>query len=263
MANAFVPTTRTTPTRADFARALRAVWPEATKEGAGVLWAHFAGETTDGLHCWNWNLGNVKWSRGCGFDYVSLVGVWEGFRIGDEDKDGDVDDDDRVMLVARMVATGLWKVDDSAQAADHAKAVGVGKVSLIATKANPTTFFRAYPSLEAGMRSFVTMKRDPSSRYAGAWAFVLAGDPEGYARELGRKGYYTASPDAYARAMKAKFTAWMASVSWEAAPTEPAPVASPDFAIVYAMPDPPRHVPGDPTEAPGFSNLDYDPDHDR
>lgn len=243
MANALVPTTRTTPTRDAFARALRAVCPELTKAGAGVLWAQFAGETADGRACWNWNLGNVKWTHGSGLDYVSLAGVWEGFLVKDEDGDGDIDAGDRAMLVARMVATGLWRVDGSA---DHAKAVGPSKVSLIATPANPTTFFRAYPSLEAGMRSFVEMKRNPASRYAGAWAFVLAGDPEGFARELGRKGYYTASPDAYARAMRAKFDAWMASVAWDeptaAAPTQPADEA-PDFAIVYALPDPPKHDP--------------------
>lgn len=208
----------------DFARALLAAWPEATKEGAGVLWAHFAGETGDGVFCWNHNLGNMKHVKGDGFDYVSLKGVWEGFKVGDEDKDGDVDADDRVMLIARMVSTGLWKEDTSK---DHAAAVGPSKVSLIATEANSTTHFRAYPNLAAGMLAFVNAKRNPASRWAAAWAFIVAGDPDGYARELGaykiRQGdksptqYYTASPNAYAAAMKAKFAKWMAADAFERA----------------------------------------------
>lgn len=215
-----IETVRTTPTMRTFSDALLLCWPEATKEGAGVLWAHFAGETAgvvvgkivDGYHCYNNNLGNVKWSVGCGLDYVSLKGVWEGFRIGDEDGDGDIDDVDRVMLIERLIRTGLWMADPSA---DHAKAVGLGKVSMIATSAHSATWFRAYPSLDVGMAAFVKMKRDPQSRYAGAWAFVEAGDPNGYARELGAKGYYTASPDVYAAAMTRKFDAWMSSDAFD------------------------------------------------
>ena len=217
MVDQLMPTIRTTPTMRDFADALLVSWPGATKEGAGVLWAHFAGETGDGFHCYNHNLGNVKWSKGCGLDYVSLRGVWEGFKIGDEDGDGDIDDVDRVMLVERLKRTGLWAPDPSP---DHAKAVGPGKVSMLATSAHQATWFRAYPSLLIGMDAFVAMKRDPSSRYAKAWFYAEAGDPKGYAYELGRKGYYTASPDVYAAAMVKKFGAWMASEAFGEARSE-------------------------------------------
>lgn len=225
MTEQLVPTVRTTPTMLDFARALLAAWPEATKAAAGVLYAQFAGETGDGKHCYNHNLGNVKWTKGSGLDFVALVGVWEGFRVGDEDGDGDIDDDDRAMLVARMVATGLWAVDTSA---DHAKAVGASKVSLVATKANTTTWFRAYPSLADGMAAFVKMKRNELSRYASTWRFVLAGDCDAYARELGRLGYFTADPGAYSRAMQRKHAVWMASDAFDeaAAALEPAPPSS-------------------------------------
>ncbi len=205
-------TTRTTPRMLDFARALLIVWPEATKEAAGVLWSHFAGETGEGQYCWNWNLGNMKHVTGDGFDFVSLRGVWEGFRVGDEDGDGDIDSDDRAILVARLVRSGMWVADPSA---DHATAVGPTKVSLIASPKNSATWFRAYDSLEHGMSKFIAAKQSKSSRYFSAWAFVLAGDPEGYGRELGRKGYYTASPDAYAKSMRAKFSKWMASLAFD------------------------------------------------
>lgn len=205
--------TRHTPfTIEAFARAGLVAWPEASKEGLGVLYAQAAGETGAFKYLWNWNLGNVKWSKGCGLNFVSLRGVWEGFKVGDEDGDGDIDADDRAMLIARMVASGLWIVDASA---DHAKAVGPGKVSLIATPANITTWFRAYPDAATGMRAFVDMKRSPKSRYASAWAFAEAGDCDGFARELGRKGYYTADPDAYSRAMLAHHARWMASRAFD------------------------------------------------
>lgn len=250
MSGKLIATTRTTPSMLTFAETLLAAWPGATKDGAGVLWAHFAGETGDGFHCYNHNLGNVKWSKGCGLDYVSLVGVWEGFVIRDEDGDGDIDDVDRVMLVNRLIRTGLWKVDPSA---DHAKAVGPNKVSMVATSAHQATWFRAYDSLAAGMIAFVDFKRNPQSRYAGAWRYVENGDPTGYAYELGDKGYYTASKDVYAAAMVKKFTAWMARDDFERARSgaETSPRGLPfgtyrveaDAPIVHAFPEiAPRNV---------------------
>ncbi len=239
-----LPTTRTTPTKTDFARALLHEWPGATKEGAGVLWAHFAGETGDGIYCWNWNLGNVKHTKGDGYDYVSLKGVWEGFTLKDEDADGDIDADDRTILVTRLLRSGMWVEDTSP---DHAVAVGKTKISMLATPLNQTTWFRAYPSLEVGMHQFVDMKRRVGGRYSGAWSFVEAGDPEGYGRELGKLGYYTASQDAYARSMRSKFNAWMNTTAWEEVMgediTEPsdtpvpsiAVLSSPDHILEYTM----------------------------
>lgn len=258
MVEQLLPTIRTTPTKIDFARALLAAWPDATKEGAGVLYAHFAGETGDGVYCFNWNLGNVKHVKGDGFDYVSLRGVWEGFKITDLDGDGDVDEADRVMLVERLLASGMWQLDPSP---DHAKAVGPGKVSMIATPGNAATWFKSYPSLAIGMHFFVEGKRKPSGRYASAWPFVVAGDPEGYARELGKKGYYTASPDVYAKAMRKKFDAWMIANDFEGAqdetPTDPrgeivppAPTSEPLTPIVQPSPIVPLAVVSSPDFIP-------------
>lgn len=92
---------------------------------------------------------------------------------------------------------------------DHARAVGPQKIAVIATTSNPTTYFVAYNSLEAGVRSFVDAKRSPTSRYAVAWRYVLAADPEGYAYALGMRGYYTADPKIYAAAMRRGFETWL------------------------------------------------------
>jgi hypothetical protein len=215
-----VPTIRTKPTFKEFGEALTLVWSTATKESAGILWAHFAIETGDGEHCYNYNLGNVKHVRGDGFDYISLKGVWEGFRIGDEDADGDIDEVDRRLLVQRLTRSGLWRLDPNEA---HQFAVGRGKVSMIAEPSNPASWFRAYDSLLLGMQAFVEMKRKVGGRYHSAWQYVIDGNPDGYARELGRKGYYTASPDVYAAALRKKFVAFMLSGAWGSMTTVPAP----------------------------------------
>lgn len=193
MSGRLVPTVRTTPTMRDFADALQSVAPELHRASAGVLWAQFACETADGRHCYGWNLGNVKWLPGCVEDYHVLRGVWEGVTPATAD---------------RLLSSGQWERSTNP---DHAKAVGPGRVAVIALPSNPASWFRSYPSLAVGMAHFVAGKRKASSRYASAWPFVLSGDCNAYARELGRKGYYTASPDAYAAAMLTKHRAWMAS----------------------------------------------------
>jgi hypothetical protein len=195
-----VETKRTQPTQLQFAKSLLSV-VELSKAAAGVFWAHFAGETGDGYHCYGHNLGNVKWTQGCGLDYHALNGVWEGFPPA---------------TAAALIARGEARPDPSA---DHAKAVGAPtKQSVIFTSAHPMSWFRDYPSLDIGMRTFVESKR--SGRYATAWDYLLRGDAEGYARELGRLKYYTASPDAYAASMKAKHQVWMQSRAYDEARDE-------------------------------------------
>lgn len=253
MADQRVQVARTTPSMLAFARALVRTWRSSVgslpnREQAGILWAHFAGETGDGVYCWNWNFGNAKFAPGSGGTFMSLAGVWECFTLRDEDGDGDVDGDDRVMLIARLLRTGAWREDASS---DHAKACGTSRVSLLATGDNAMSWFRAYASLDQGMAAFVAAKSNPKSRYASAWTHVLDGNADGYARELGARGYYTASPDAYSRAMIKKHAAWMLSdacdeaiaelLAMTEAPTRPELVDPPqdetplvDFPIVHA-----------------------------
>jgi hypothetical protein len=74
---------------------------------------------------------------------------------------------------------------------------------------DPGSRFRAYGSLDEGMRSHLALLR--GGRYAPAWALGLKGDAEGFARELGRLGYYTAPVAAYVAAMRPGVSAWLAS----------------------------------------------------
>lgn len=191
-----VPTIRTQPSKRDFALAALSV-VKLGKRQVGVLWSQFAGETGRGYHCYRNNLGNVKAGAGWTGDYHALHGVWEGVSPA---------------AAAELVARGEARFDPSE---DHARAVGPSKRSVIFTAAHPASWFRSYASLDVGMASFIGAKR--SGRYAGAWRFLEAGDCDGYARELGRCGYYTASPDAYSKAMLAMHREWMASDAFELA----------------------------------------------
>lgn len=203
MPDNLVPTNRTPITPLIFAKGVIKVWPDATKAACGVLYAQYALETGAGGSCWNWNLGNVKYTRGCGYDFIQLNGNKE-------------------------YVNGVYVVTD---------------------KTDPASWFRAYPNFETGMRVFVM------SKTAGQWAstkpFIEAGDPEEYAAELKRHRYYTAPLLDYQRAMRMWFDRWMKMGAWEEAndpepDTLPSvtvsvpPATLPDFAVVYAMPDPPE-----------------------
>lgn len=211
MADQLVPTVKTPVTPVGFARALLKVWPEATREACGVLYAQYAVETGAGAACWNWNLGNVKYTRGWGGDYVALVRNRE--------------------------------YDEKTQSYYET------------AKADPSSWFRAYPSFEAGMRAFVLSKT--TGQWKSTKPFIERGDHAGYSAELKRLRYYTAPLDAYQAGMRTWFGRWMKMGAWEEAvePGETMPPPPPSSAPVTL--ESPRR---DPTRAPGFSNLDYDPD---
>lgn len=214
MPDNLVPTVNTPVTPVGFARAVIKVWPGITKEGCGVLYAQYALETGAGKACWNWNIGNVKYTRGCGYDYVALV------RNKEATPDG------------RFYETA---------------------------KTDPASWFRAYPNFEAGMKAFVTSKT--TGQWASTKPFIERGDPEGYAAELKRHRYYTAPLDMYQKAMRTWFERWKKMGAWEEAvepprdtipvpAAPPSPDTLPDFAVVYAMPDPPKRELVDPDAPP-------------
>lgn len=196
MADQLIPTTQTTPTPTQFARAAMNAEIGISKEAVAVLWSQFACETASGRYCWNWNLGNVKHVNGDGYDYVALKGVWEGVTPDQAQK---------------LIATGKWVADSNP---DHAKAVGPGKVSIVASSTNPAAWFRAFSSLDEGMEEHVKFL---INRYPKAWEAVLAGDPAAFSKALKARGYYTASESAYTSALLVHFKAFMGQTSYEGA----------------------------------------------
>lgn len=194
-----VPVVRTEITAADYVRAgVRAsltiglgLLPEVA---LGILYAQYIIET-GGTNCFGWNIGNVKKVAGDGFDFHCLRGVWEGVSPAE---------------AARLIASGEAVADPSA---NHARAVGAGRVSVIFQPPHPQTRFRAYPSLDIAMRHHLELLA--KKRFASCWPAVLAGDVDGFAAALKAKGYFTASAEAYAAGMRAPFARLVTSDTYE------------------------------------------------
>lgn len=190
-----VDTVRTAISEHDYLVALLKECPELTKEGAGCVYAQYITET-GGRSCFNFNIGNTKDHDNDGYDYFCLNGVWEIFTPE---------------VAAGYIARGEAIPDPSA---DHAKAAGDGKVSLLFPPPHPMSRFRAYPDLRSSMRHHLTMLR---TYYKAAWSCILQGKPRETAVGLKANGYYTASAAAYGANMQANWNAFMARDTYEAA----------------------------------------------
>lgn len=99
---------------------------------------------------------------------------------------------------------------------------------------DPTTSFRAFPSLDAGAADYLEMVRD---NFPKTWPFVVGGDPDAYSRAAHASGYYTANVDTYTRSLAAIFH----ELDREVPPDATAPVALAGFA------SPPLEDLGQPT----------------
>lgn len=160
----------------------------------GILYAQYAIET-GGTNCFNWNIGNVKKVAGDGFDYHCLRGVWEGVSPAE---------------AARLIASGEAIADPSA---NHARAVGAGRVSVIFNPPHPQTRFRAYPSLDVSMQHHLELLA--KKRFASCWPAVMAGNVDAFAAALKAKGYFTADAGAYANGMRPAYARLVASNAYE------------------------------------------------
>jgi hypothetical protein len=205
-----VPVTRTVASLSDYARAVvRSWWAVGRgvppKAAVAVLFAQYMIET-GGRACWNWNIGNVKKADGDGFDYIMLRGVWEGVPQQE---------------AIRLVSTGQATMDTSEA---HKRAVAP-RVPVLFQPPHRATWFRAYPDLTRAMEHHLQFLA--KRRYAPAWPHVLAGDVSAFAQELKRRGYFTASAEAYTTGMLPHFDAFMRSGAFEKAVEEFGPGTEP------------------------------------
>lgn len=194
----------------EFAAAIHRAWKTVeplvpTKGAAAVLWGHVMIET-GGTSLWNFNLGNVKWSPGCGCDYHCLRGTWEGVSPS---------------LAASLVAKGEAAYDTNG---DHMRAVAP-RVAVVFEPPHPATRFRAYASLADGIARhlrFLKGPEPPSSpgRYRRAWDAALAGDHSAFAELLHAGGYFTASAKAYADGMRGHVASYLGESAHEDALAE-------------------------------------------
>lgn len=184
-------------------------WPRVSKASVGVLHAQFIVETS-GIHCWNWNLGNVKVTQAqvdAGVPYIDLPGTWE------------VINGKRITLPEGHPGRRFRAFDTLDEAmVDHLKML------------RERRFKSAWSAVEAG---------DPE-----LFAHKLKEGPDG--KEGTWDDYYTASSIQYANIMKAAHARWMLTHAYALAledlakddipPTEPSPAPEEPQPIVHASP---------------------------
>ena len=203
MADKQVEVVRTLVSAAIFSRAVIDAWwgvrgggeDDAPKGAVALLYAHYMLET-GGLNCYGWNIGNVKYTIGCGYDYHCLHGVWEGVSAGE---------------AKRLVSSGEAAIDSNLS---HQQSCAPN-ISVVFNPPHPATRFRAFPDLEDAMDDHLVMLC--KKRYASAWPSVLSGDVMTFAQALKARGYMTASAKSYGDGMTPPFKHFMASQEYEAA----------------------------------------------
>jgi hypothetical protein len=160
--------------------ALRTELPAMPSAGVLLLAAHVHLETgLRACHCFN--VGNAKWTTGCGADYCM-------FACGEE--------------VTVKQANELRNKDPGLISFVGSPYIRNGHPyqSIRVSPPHPWSRFRAFRSLQAGVADHIRLLR--GERYRAAWATLTGGLPGPYAAELAKAGYFTADPGQYARTLR-------------------------------------------------------------
>lgn len=200
MTDKLVPTVRTVVSLPMYARAVLRSWhhvgdDKPSKATIAVLWAQYMIET-GGRDSWGWNIGNTKEIPNDGINYHALRGVWEGVSPAEAE---------------RLISSGQAVADPSA---DHAKAVGAGRVSVVFQPPHPATWFSSFLTLDDAMAHHLKFL---ARRFAVAWPAILSGDYVKFAHALKSRGYFTADANSYANGMRAPYFAFMNSPAYDEA----------------------------------------------
>ena len=163
------------------------------KAASAISFAQYMIETGD-KHIFNFNVGNVKHTKGDGFNFHVLGKVWEG--VTPEQ-------------AAELIASGQAEPDHSA---DHAQAVAPLVPVIMLNRGDRQ--FRAFATLDEGMEAQIEIL---AKRFGKAWPSLLRGDVDGFANALKSMGYFTASAQAYANGMRPSFNRAMQSGAYDAA----------------------------------------------
>lgn len=78
--------------------------------------------------------------------------------------------------------------------------------------------YRAYKSLDEGVKDYLKFLSNPSGRYAQAWEHIKNPNPTSYSQELKRAGYYTANESAYTKNLNSLFKQYGGSTSQTSTP---------------------------------------------
>jgi len=179
----------TKPALDDVVSALRSAWPALSEEGARTLAAQFMAETGGGRYCFNWNLGNVK--AGSNEPHMYLRHVWEV-------------DTPEGAAAAVVRSGGLAHLATPEEIAKHGWACPPRKAVVVFEPPHSACRFRAYASLEEGVRHWVAYHERVAGRDATYLDALNDGDTAAVAHALKRAHTYTAAESDYARLLAAR-----------------------------------------------------------
>jgi hypothetical protein len=212
----YLPDEVKTLDQAEAAYALREAWHRVyghypSDESLAVLWGKSALETGRWKHIHNYNFGNIKWKDA---DTCHLT----MFTCGEEVSEGQAlsllkEDPEHIKIVRTYTANG-------------------NKRASIEVKAGHSwSRFRAFTTPSDGAEDYLKFVSQ-NKRYTKAWEKVIAGDPKGYAHELGVAGYYTAPEAQYTEGVVNLFNEFMKRkkelLSWKEAVSDTIPSPPPD-----------------------------------
>jgi len=119
-------------------------------------------------------------------------------------------------VVKYCALNGVWEIVD-------------GK-KVIVPPTNPSSWFRAFDTLDEGAEFYCNFLRN-SSRYKLSWQQVEAGNPTQFVHELHQAGYFTDFEDKYAKGVMNYYNKWMADPAVQDIFTSMQPKAEPKSPI--------------------------------
>jgi len=181
------PTRRTKVSHTDVKETLARLRPDLPDAALRLLVAQASLETARFTHCYNFNLGNKKANETQ--PHTHLRNTWEMVSPA------------KARAYATSAQAHLCSFDRDVMSLDPR--ASVPKLRVTFQPPHPQTRFRAYESLEAGAKDWMAFLERLCVKNPELRGALESGDPEAYARELKRCGYYTASAGAYAQGLSA------------------------------------------------------------
>lgn len=180
-----VVTRQTTPKPREVVSMLLQAWPALTEQGARTLTAQFMFETTEGVNCYNWNLGNVK--AGANDQHMYLRDIWEcdsasGAAAQVEQSNGLA----HIATPEDLRKHKWWKCDSTI---------------VVFEPPHVQCRFRAYNSLAEGAQRWVGNHQRIAQKKADYLANLNGGNIDAVAQTLKDVKYYTGVESIYAAGM--------------------------------------------------------------
>ena len=145
-------------------------------------------ETSDGKHCYNWNLGNVKSPR-TDNEHMYLQRTWEVYSPQEADEQV-------------REGNGLAHIATSEERKKHGWPSSQTSITVVFQPPHKQTRFRAYQSLEEGACKWATKNQRTQQRFPELLKQLNSADHNGLASTLKKDHYYSGSQTDYSDDIK-------------------------------------------------------------